>query len=110
MRLLLDENLSPQLVDVLADLFTGSVHVRDVGLASANDADIWVFARAQSFTVVTKDSDFRQLGFLYGPPPKVVWVRRGNCSTTEIGELLRRRHGEIVRFGEQEEAALLIVD
>jgi predicted nuclease of predicted toxin-antitoxin system len=37
MRFLFDENLSPKLVLLLADQFPNSVHVRDVGLASADD-------------------------------------------------------------------------
>ena len=41
MRLLFDENLAPRLVAALADLYPDSGHVRDVGLARANDAEIW---------------------------------------------------------------------
>ena len=29
-------------------------------------------------------ADFRQMSFLFGAPPKVVWIRLGNCSTEEI--------------------------
>lgn len=35
MKLLFDENLSPRLVILLADLFPNSVHVRDMGLRAA---------------------------------------------------------------------------
>ena len=41
MKLLFDENVSPRLVAGLSDVFPGSVHVRDVGLARATDAAIW---------------------------------------------------------------------
>lgn len=34
--------------------------------------------------VVSKDSDFRQLAFLFGPPPKVMWLRVGNASTARV--------------------------
>ena len=45
MTLLLDQNLSPRLVPALADLFPGSAHVRDVGLAAASDDDeVWRYA------------------------------------------------------------------
>ena len=37
MKLLFDENLSHKLVGLLADLFPGSVHVREVGLKAADD-------------------------------------------------------------------------
>jgi predicted nuclease of predicted toxin-antitoxin system len=37
MRLLLDQNLSHRLTVALADVFPGSMHVRDLGLAHADD-------------------------------------------------------------------------
>ncbi|MCH8310936.1 MAG: DUF5615 family PIN-like protein, partial [Chloroflexi bacterium] len=60
MRLLLDQNLSPRLKELLADLFPGSIHVRDVGLESATDDVVWSYAGQQGLTIVSKDSDFRQ--------------------------------------------------
>jgi hypothetical protein len=63
-RLLCDENVAPSLVKRLADRFPGSVHVRDVGLAKADDETIWQYARDGDYLVVTKDDDFRQLCFL----------------------------------------------
>jgi predicted nuclease of predicted toxin-antitoxin system len=71
-KLLLDENLSPRLVGSLSDVFPGSVHVRDFGLARADDAAIWDYARDHDLTIVSKDSDFHQVSFLRGPPPEVV--------------------------------------
>ena len=41
-RLLFDQNLSPRLKDRLADLYPESLHLRDVGLESANDIVVWV--------------------------------------------------------------------
>ena len=40
MKLLFDQNLSPRLVHLLADLYPGSTHVRDVGLGEADDVTI----------------------------------------------------------------------
>lgn len=59
--------------------------------------------------IVSKDSDFRQLAFLHGPPPKAIWVRLGIASTIEIYESLRNDHDEIVRFGADVEEALLVL-
>jgi len=39
-RLWLDQNLSPRLVAALADLYPGSGHVRNLGLASATDEEV----------------------------------------------------------------------
>ncbi|MDE0098305.1 MAG: DUF5615 family PIN-like protein [Truepera sp.] len=107
MKLLFDENLSPRLVAGLSDVFPGSVHVRDVGLSRATDAAIWGYARDHGLTIVSKDSDFHQVSFLRGPPPKVVWIRRSNCTTADIGALLRSSRTEILAFGSDVEAAFL---
>ena len=78
----------PALVVELADVFQGSAHVRDVGLESSADRRVWDFAVEMGFAIVTKDADFRQRSFLFGPPPKVIWIGLGNCSTRQIAELL----------------------
>jgi len=83
-KLLLDQNLAPRLVAALAALYPDSKHVRDVGLAAANDDDVWRYAATGGFTIVSKDADFHERSFVLGPPPKVIWIRRGNCSTTEV--------------------------
>ena len=90
MRLLFDQNLSPRLVRLLADVFPGSIHVQDVGLSTAEDSEVWDYAKAYDFVVVSKDSDFQQRSLLQGVPPKFVWLRLGNCSVTESSDLLRR--------------------
>ena len=107
MKLLFDQNLSPRLVASLWDVFPGSIHVRDVGLERASDAAILRYARNHELTIASKDSDFHQVSFVRGPPPKVVWIRRGNCSTEEIAALLRSNRAAIRAFGAAAEAAFL---
>ena len=47
-KLLFDQNLSFHLVAVLHGLYPGSVHVRDVQLGSADDAEVWSYATKQA--------------------------------------------------------------
>jgi predicted nuclease of predicted toxin-antitoxin system len=108
-KLLFDQHLAPGLVRRLADLYPGSAHVRDFGLQAADDEAIWARAGADGFAIVTKDDDFRQRSFLRGPPPKVVWVRLGNCRTADIEALLRARHADVLAFEADPEAALLVL-
>ena len=96
--LLFDENLSPELTSSLLDLYPGSRHVREVGLKSAADEQLWNYAKRTNHAIVTKDADFRQRSFLYGHPPKVIWIGLGNCSTGMIEQLLRAPHGEVTEF------------
>jgi predicted nuclease of predicted toxin-antitoxin system len=87
MKLLFDENLSHKLLWPLADLFHGSVHVRDLGLKAADDPVAWEYAKNNGLMIVSKDSDMHQRSFVFGYPPKVVWVRLGNCSTSEVEKI-----------------------
>lgn len=108
MKLLLDENLSPRLVELLADVYPGTVHVQDVGLSTSSDAFVWAHAKAGGFTIVTKDSDFADTVVLEGAPPKVIWIRLGNCSTNSLAMLLRNRVQGVHRFLDGEEACLVL--
>ena len=109
MKLLFDENLAPRLVEALADLFPDSEHVHSAGLAHATDEQVWRYARDHGFTIVSKDSDFHERSLLLGFPPKVVWIRRGNCSTDEIQRLLRDCAADIGRLDSDLQGAFLIV-
>ena len=94
-KLLFDQNLSPKLVKRLFDLFPNSDHLDLLGLGTAEDSLVWRYAKDNNFVVVTKDADFADLSVLRGFPPKVVWIRRGNCSTADIENLLRDHNSEI---------------
>ena len=109
MRLLFDENLSPSLVHALDDTFPASTHVRDQRLEAAEDVAVWTFARDNGFVIVSKDEDFHQRAFLFGAPPKVVWVRLGNCSTREIEAALRSAAAALRAFADDPASAFLIL-
>ena len=107
MKLLFDQNLSHKLVRRLADLFPDSVHVRDVGLKTAPDPLVWEYAKTNDLMIISKDSDFHQRSFLYGFPPKVIWVRLGNCSTADVERVLRTNFDIIKLFYEDKYATFL---
>jgi predicted nuclease of predicted toxin-antitoxin system len=104
MKLLFDQNLSYKLCDRLADLFPDSSQVRLAGLDAADDRAIWELAKANGFTIVSQDADFADMAALYGPPPKVVWLRCGNQTNAFI-EKLFRSHAEAVAAFEQDAGA-----
>lgn len=98
MKLLFDQNLSPRLPRKLADIYPDSVHVREIGLRDADDPDIWEYAKANGFAIVSKDSDFQQRSLLKGSPPKFIWLRVGNCTVTRTEDLLRSYSAAIHTF------------
>lgn len=94
---------------MLRDAFPDSVHVIDVELDTATDREIWEYAGTHDLILVSKDSDFRQLAFLHGPPPKVVWLRAGNASTAKIATMLLDHMQRIEVFADDHEEAMLVI-
>ena len=90
MKLLFDQNLSRRLPQRLADLFPGSVHVIGLGFDRASDIEIWDFAQKNDYCIVTQDVDFSERSKLRGAPPKVVWLRCGNCKPDRVEAILRK--------------------
>lgn len=110
MKLLFDENLSYRLVDLLAEDFPDSTHPEMTEMRGATDTDIWNFAASNDFIIVSKDNDFRQRAFVYGPPPKVIWLTVGNAGTASIADLLRDKITTIQHFAHHLNESLLILE
>jgi predicted nuclease of predicted toxin-antitoxin system len=108
-KLLLDENLSRRLVERLADLFPDSTHVAFHGLLRASDVEIWDFAKAGGYAIVTADSDFYELATSFGPPPKVIWLRGCDYPTSVAESLIRREAIRVGEFLRELDQAVLIV-
>jgi predicted nuclease of predicted toxin-antitoxin system len=96
--LLFDQNLSFRLTRALADIYPGALHAKYLGLTASDDKEIWLYAAANDCAIVSKDSDFYQRSLLHGYPPKVLWIRRGNCSTKVVEEILRQHLDDIEQF------------
>ena len=110
MKLLLDENLSPRLAETLSDLYPGSAHVHNLGLGAADDREIWDHASIHGFAIVSKDADFAERSVLESHPPKIIWLKIGNCSTDEVNQLLRTHSIVIHDFFEEDEETCLILE
>ena len=109
MKLLLDENLSDRIVSRIVDLYPNSEHVKTLGLINTDDAVIWEYAKMNEFVIVSKDSDFHQRSLLYGHPPKFIYLRIGNSSTSRIVQVLRDNFDTIIQFGDKESASILVL-
>lgn len=72
MKLLVDENLPLRLVTALEPHFPGTMHVKQVALMESDDLDVWHYALANGFSILSKDKDFQLLSVIRGAPPKVI--------------------------------------
>ena len=109
MKLLFDQNLSPKLVNRLADSFPDSSHVQSAALDCADDDQVWEYARLNGFAVVTKDEDYNNLSVLRGSPPKVIWLQTGNCTTAQVEAVFRARFTDIEWFDKDPSVGTLVL-
>ena len=109
MKLLFDHHLSRKLVGRLADLFPHSSHGVFHQLERAEDIDIWLLAQQGDFTIISKDSDFNDITTLRGSPPKVIWLRVGNCTTKDVDMIIRNNYHLIERFIDDDTSSILEV-
>jgi len=105
-----DANISRRLIPRPSGTFPDSTHVALLGLGDATDDEIWRHALDHGFAIVSKDEDFHQRALVSGPPPKVIWVRLGNCTTSDIEQAIQDGHDTIMVFLEEETASFLTLD
>lgn len=79
MKLLLDNNLSPKLVSLLAEAGHDVRHVRNHGLAGADDPTVLAFAADTGRVLISADTDFGTLlASAHAAAPSFVLVRRAS--------------------------------
>ena len=106
-RLLFDNNISHRILPRIAKLYPDSTHVMLEELDTSTDDEVWAYAREQHMTIVSKDSDFSDMVLHRGAPPKLIWIKIGNCRVADIEHLLISNHREIKAFIEESNSAIL---
>lgn len=109
-KLLFDQNLSYRIIKQIDHLFPNSNHVRLLKLDTADDIDIWRYAKEHGFHILTQDTDFHDINTLYGYPPKIIRIHTGNTTTSTIIELLEKKHKLIHDFLNNEKIGFLELD
>ncbi len=106
-KLLFDNNISHRVLKRIDDIFPNSTHVMLENLDEASDHKVWLYARSHHYTIVTKDSDFNDIAIFRGIPPKIIWLKLGNCKAIDIEKILRDNKIAIKNFLEHDQEAIL---
>jgi predicted nuclease of predicted toxin-antitoxin system len=97
MKLLLDANISWRLSSALSEHFGECVHVNKTELPKpAKDTEIWNYAAANGYTIITQDSDFLHFFETKGSPPKVILLRVGNIDRKTTEKILLQAKSSIL--------------
>lgn len=90
-RVLLDQGLPFQTGTILRTRGWDVVHVREVGLSTAEDAAILEYAAKESRIAVTLDRDFPQIAAaLASGIPSVILIRQQGLRAVGVADLLDR--------------------
>ena len=79
-------------------------------MATSDDRAVWDYAGKNGFAIISKDSDFHQMSFLFGAPPKTIWLRCGNSSVVQLEAIIRHHYSIIKEFLDDTEGAMLVVN
>jgi predicted nuclease of predicted toxin-antitoxin system len=93
----------------LSPTFNEIEHIQNINLHRASDQQIWDYALENDYTIVSKDSDFWEKAILEGPPPRVIWLQIGNCTTQKIHDLLINNESKIKDFSSSSGESLLVL-
>ncbi|NOT84372.1 MAG: DUF5615 family PIN-like protein [Methylococcaceae bacterium] len=63
-------------------------------------SEIWLYAKRQQLTIVSKDADFSELVLLNEPPPRVIHIKFGNMKMREFHQTLTKTWVEICALSE----------
>ncbi|TVP89447.1 MAG: hypothetical protein EA347_04225 [Thioalkalivibrio sp.] len=109
MRVLVDMNLSPRWVGLLADNGFDAAHWSMLGAADAPDTAIMAYAAQHDYVVLTHDLDFGAiLAATQGSKPSAVQIRSEDASPDAIGRAVIAALQQAA--SELDEGALLTID
>jgi predicted nuclease of predicted toxin-antitoxin system len=105
MKILIDQNISHRIIALLASLPFDFIHVKTVGLFDATDNHIYRFAKQNDIVaILTMDDDFQYIQLQEGVPPKIIWLRVGNCSTLVLSNIIIQHSENIATMLSDEES------
>ena len=84
MKFLVDNQIPISLARWIADQGFDVVHARTQGWAEKPDGYLWQLGIRKNRIVISKDVDFFHLCSREGDVGRLLWWRRGNCSTKEM--------------------------
>lgn len=109
MKLLIDMNLSPDWVELLATEGVDAIHWSKIGSSSASDRELMAWAKGKGYIVLTHDLDFGAILAATGAEaPSVIQLRFQNLAPSYAKQLVVKVLHDYQR--ELEQGALISLD
>lgn len=88
MKLLLDQNISYRVIAKIKVIYPLCESVKELNLWDQDDYEIWKFALANDYCVITFDEDFYNFNSVFDKCPRIIWFRTGNVSNQQVADTL----------------------
>lgn len=106
MNFLVDAQLPPALARWIDGQGHRATHILEMGLQAADDAAIWERAQGEKSVIIRKDEDFVDHWLLSAEPVQLVWIRKGNCSSSVSLEWLQPLWPDVAKRLAEEETLI----
>ncbi|GHV83340.1 hypothetical protein AGMMS50212_06800 [Spirochaetia bacterium] len=109
MKILVDMNLAFRWAGMLSQRDIPAVHWNTIGEANAQDIEIMSYAKAQDYTILTRDLDFGDiLSLTKATAPSVIQIRAADARPEKLLEAV---YNALVNLkNEIEQGALVTID
>jgi len=85
------------------------IHQKDIN-DEWTDEQIWVFAKENNLTIISKDSDFSNKIMLSTPPPRVIHIRFGNMKMKPFFDTINKVWNEVVEMNKEHKLVNVFTD
>lgn len=109
MKILVDQNIAPKLIDNIADLFPDSTHVNEIVLNKSTDQEIWKYALDNDYVLVSTDNGFSNLSILSEKAPKTIFIKGEVITTLKLEWTLRVNEESIKHFVTEDPSICLTI-
>lgn len=85
------------------------IHQKDIN-DEWTDEQIWLFAKENNLTIISKDSDFSNKIMLSIPPPRVIHIRFGNMKMKPFFDTINKVWNEVVEMNKEHKLVNVFTD
>ena len=110
MKFLLDQNVSPALIDLLSEAGHEAEHVRGLGLSEASDGEVLAATSVAGAVLVSSDTDFGELlaRSNAGEPSVILLRRQDGRRASEVAGLILANLDAVAQ--DLDEGAVVVLD
>ena len=98
MKLLIDQNISHNIIDSISDIYPNSIHITELKLIEDSDLEIWEYAKLNNFVFLTTDPEACNRNVISSPSPKIICIQSEVVTTTKVEWTLRVNQDTIEQF------------